>query len=72
MMVWQNKRMVAVVMYDPIILATALDFLVRNKDRFPLAHVVSNRYPLDKIDDAFQQAEWEGKQTSTTRAVIAP
>jgi threonine dehydrogenase-like Zn-dependent dehydrogenase len=72
MMVWQNKSMVAVVMYDPIILATALDFLVRNKDRFPLARVVSNRFPLDKIDDAFQQAEWEGKQTSTTRAVIAP
>ena len=72
MMVWQNKSIVAVVMYDPIILSVALDFLVRNKDRFPLASVVSDSFPLDKIDDAFQQAEWEGKQTSVSRAVITP
>jgi len=72
MLVWQNKRIVAVVMYDPIILPVALDFLVRNKDRFPLASVVSHKFSLDQIDEAFEKAEWEGKQTSTSRAVIAP
>jgi threonine dehydrogenase-like Zn-dependent dehydrogenase len=72
MLVWQNKKIVAVNMYDPAILPIALDFLVRNKERFPLAHVVSHKYPLEKIDEAFQQAEWTGKQTSTARAVITP
>ncbi|MBI2912960.1 MAG: zinc-binding dehydrogenase [Chloroflexi bacterium] len=71
-LVWFNKRLVAVNMYDPAILPVALDFLVRNKDRFPLAKVVSHKYPLEKIDEAFQQAEWEGKQTATSRAVITP
>lgn len=71
-LVWANKKIVATVMYDPIILPVALDFLLRNKDRFPLANVVSDRFPLDKIDDAFQKAEWEGKQTTVSRAVITP
>jgi Zn-dependent alcohol dehydrogenase len=72
MMVGQNKSMVAVVTYDPVIVSVALRFLVRNKDCFPLASVVSDRYPLDKINDAFQQAKWDGKQTSGSRAVITP
>lgn len=72
MLVWNNKKIVATVMYDPIILPKALDFLVRNKDRFPLADVVSHKFSLEKIDEAFQQAEWSGKQTSTARVVITP
>jgi threonine dehydrogenase-like Zn-dependent dehydrogenase len=71
-LVWQNKAVLGVVMYSPEILPVAMDFLVRNKDRFPLANVVSHRFPLDKIDEAFQQAEWSGKQTSASRAVITP
>jgi threonine dehydrogenase-like Zn-dependent dehydrogenase len=71
-LVWGNKNVVAVNMYDPWILPVALDFLRRNKDRFPLTKVVSHKFSLDKIDEAFQQAEWEGKQTATSRAVITP
>ena len=71
-LVWQNKSVIAAVMYSPHILPAAMDFLVRNKDRFPLANVISHSFPLDKIDEAFQQAEWSGKQTSASRAVIIP
>ena len=71
-LVWPNKSILAVNMYDPWILPAALDFLQRNRDRFPLAQVVSHRYALEKIDEAFQQAEWEGKQTAISRAVITP
>ncbi len=71
-MVWGNKSIVAVNMYDPWILPVALDFLRRSRERFPLHQVVSHKYPLEKIDEAFQQAEWEGKQTATSRAVITP
>ena len=72
MLVWQNKKLIAVNMYDPAILPVALDFLSRNRDRFPLSRVVSHKFSLEKIDEAFQQAEWEGKQTATARAVITP
>ena len=71
-LVWGNKDIISVNMYDPWILPVALDFLSRNKDRFPLANIVSHNFPLDKIDEAFQQAEWEGKQTAISRAVITP
>ena len=71
-LVWGNKDIIAVNMYDPWILPVALDFLSRNKDRFPLANVVSHKFSLDKIDEAFQQAEWEGKKTAISRAVVTP
>ncbi len=71
-LVWFNKRVVAVSMYDPWVLPVALDFLQRNRSRFPLAQLVSHKYPLERIGDAFQQAEWEGKQTAISRAVITP
>ena len=70
--VWSNRNIIAANMYDPWILPVALDFLRRNKDRFPLTQVVSHKFSLDKIDEAFQQAEWEGKQTATARAVVTP
>src|SRR3990170_1400231 len=71
-LVWGNKNIIAANMYDPWILPVVLDFLRRNKDRFPLASVVSHKFSLEKIDEAFQQAEWEGKQTATARAVVTP
>ncbi len=72
LLVWGNKNIICANMYDPWILPVALDFLRRNKDRFPLTQVVSHKFSLDKIDEAFQQAEWEGKQTATARAVVTP
>jgi hypothetical protein len=59
-------------MYDPATLSVAIDFLLRNKDRFPLANVVSDTFTLDQADEAFQKAEWEGQQTSASRVVITP
>lgn len=72
MLVWMNKRIVAVSMYDPAILPVALDFLLRNRERFPLGQVVSHKFPLEKIDEAFQEAEWSGRRTAASRAVITP
>ena len=72
MLVWQNKKIVSTVMYDPVTIPTALDFLLRNKDRFPLANVISDTFTLEQNNEAFQKAEWEGKQTSASRVVITP
>jgi threonine dehydrogenase-like Zn-dependent dehydrogenase len=60
--------------YDPYILSVALDFLARTKDKYPITKVVSHRFPLEKINEAFEQAEWLGKQKEAlvTRAVLVP
>lgn len=37
--------------------------------------VVSHRFPLERIDEAFRQAEWvgrQGEQTAITRVVLVP
>ena len=60
--------------YDPYILSVAVDFLDRTQDKYPLTKVVSHKYPLEQINEAFQQSEWLGKQqeATVTRAVVVP
>ena len=71
-LVWGNKRIVGVVMYDPWVIPKALDFVQRTRDKYPLGKVVSHKFPLDKINDAFKQAEWLNRQTDVaiTRAAL--
>jgi threonine dehydrogenase-like Zn-dependent dehydrogenase len=72
MWTWFNKRIVGISTYDPWILPVALDFLQRTRDKYPIHQVVSHRFPLEQINEAFEKAEWAGRQTSITRACIAP
>ncbi len=75
MLTFSARTVVGVITYDPWTLPVALDFLVRTRGKYPIGKVVSHKFPLDKIDDAFQQAEWlnrQGDQTRVTRAVITP
>jgi len=60
--------------YDPWIMPSALDFLVRTKDKYPLSKVVSHSFPLSEINQAFEMAEWQGKNTGTaaTRVILKP
>jgi L-iditol 2-dehydrogenase len=70
-----SRRVIGVATYDPWVVPAALDFLLRTRDRYPFDEVVSHRFPLDQINEAFQQAEWAGRtgeQTTITRAVIVP
>ena len=71
---WGVTKIVPTAHYDPYILPVALDFLVRTRDKYPLTKVMSHRFPLEEIQDAFQQAEWAGKteETHITRALLAP
>jgi Zn-dependent alcohol dehydrogenase len=60
-------------MYDPWVIPRALDFLVRNRARWPFGRLISHRYPLEKINDAFAQSEWHTKDSTTiTRAALVP
>jgi threonine dehydrogenase-like Zn-dependent dehydrogenase len=74
-LVFGSKKIVGVVMYEPWVIPAALDFLARNRSKYALDQVVSHKFPLEQIDEAFQQAEWQGRegdQTKIRRAIIAP
>ena len=51
--------------YDPWIIEASLQFLVRTRDKYPLTSMVSHTYPLEKINEAFEFAEWQGKEGGT-------
>ena len=73
-LIWGQTRIVPAAHYNPDVLPAALDFLVRTRDRFPLTSVMSHRYPLEQIGEAFEQSEWLGRSegTAITRAFVAP
>jgi threonine dehydrogenase-like Zn-dependent dehydrogenase len=72
-LVWGAKRIVGVIMYDPWVIPRALDFLLRNRTRWPFDKLVSHKYPLEQINTAFSESEWHGRETTTiTRAALQP
>jgi L-iditol 2-dehydrogenase len=72
-LVWGAKTIVGVIMYDAAVIPRALDFLVRNRTRWPFDKLVSHKYPLDRINTAFADSEWHGRETtSITRAALVP
>jgi threonine dehydrogenase-like Zn-dependent dehydrogenase len=72
-LVWGSKTIVGVVMYDPWVIPRALDFLSRTRSRFPFDRLLSHKFPLEKIDDAFRASEWQDREATTiTRAALTP
>jgi threonine dehydrogenase-like Zn-dependent dehydrogenase len=72
-LVWGSKHILGVVMYDPWAIPQALDFLVRYRDRFPFDRLISHKFPLAAIDEAFRASEWVNREsTSITRAALTP
>ena len=71
---WGQVRIIPATHYDPYILPVTLDMLTRTRDKYPLTKVMSHSFPLEKIGDAFEQAEWAGKgdDADITRAFVTP
>jgi threonine dehydrogenase-like Zn-dependent dehydrogenase len=70
-LVWGGKRIIGVIMYEAWVIPRALDFLARNRTRWPFDRLVSHRYPLEQINQAFNESEWHARETTTiTRAAI--
>src|SRR5207247_7861804 len=53
-----NTRLVATSNYSPWAIPQALAFMRRNLKRFPFERLVSHTFPLERISEAFHQAEW--------------
>jgi threonine dehydrogenase-like Zn-dependent dehydrogenase len=67
-----NARLVATSNYSPWALGQAVAFLRRNLGRFPFGRVVSHVFPLERISEAFRQADWQRDGApGVSRAAIA-
>ena len=67
-----GKSIVGSLMYRPELLPTLLNFLVRTQHRLPFHKIVSHKFPLAEVNEAFPQAEWNSRQTDITRAMLVP
>jgi hypothetical protein len=60
--------------YSPWALEQSLAFMRRNLTRFPFARVISHVFPLERISEAFAQADWMqrgGDPAGVSRAAIS-
>ena len=68
----QGKRIIGSLMYQPTLLPMILDYMVRNQGNTPFHKIVSHKFKLADINEAFPQAEWDQRQTDVTRAMLVP
>ena len=68
----QGKRIIGSMMYRPALLPTILDHIVRKQKAVPFHKIVSHKFKLADINEAFPQAEWHQRQTDVTRAMLVP
>ena len=67
-----GKRIIGSLMYRPATLATILDYMVRVQETVPFHKIVSHKFKLADINEAFPQAEWDQRRTDVTRAMLVP
>ena len=68
----RGKNIVGSLMYRPSTLAAILDYMVKNRDKIPFHKIVSHKFLLADINEAFPQAEWNQRQTDISRAMLVP
>jgi D-arabinose 1-dehydrogenase-like Zn-dependent alcohol dehydrogenase len=66
-----QTKWVGTVHYNPWVIEAALQFLVKTRDKYQLMDVVSDSFPLEKVNEAFEFAEWQGKETGTQAQRVA-
>ena len=66
--VFGRITLVALATYEPWVIPQALDFMRRNKIRYPFDRLISHTFPLSAINEAFQQAN----AGAVIRASIVP
>ena len=67
-----GKNILGSRMYRASLLPTLLSFLVRNQHKLPFHKLVSHKFPLADVNEAFAKAEWSQTQTEITRAMLVP
>jgi threonine dehydrogenase-like Zn-dependent dehydrogenase len=67
-----GKRIVGSLMYPPSTLGRMVSFLERTHRRLPFGELVSHRFPLADVNQAFAASEWQGDGTEVIRGVLVP
>ena len=65
-----SKGYIGSVMYQPLLITTILDFLVRNQDRRPFSKMMARKFKLADTNEAF--AVCDAQQSEVIRGVIFP
>ena len=68
----RGKKIIGSSMYRPSLLPQMMETLVKNQDKVPYHSIVSNAYPLDQVNEAFEEAEWNERQTEVSRGMLVP
>lgn len=66
----QPKTLQGVLAYDAWVIPRALDWLNRAQHRYPYERLVSGRFPLDRINDAFEQSDWAANAGQIPRSIL--
>ena len=56
-LVWDSKSIIGVKWYETETLKKALEFLVRTKGKYPFDKVISHKFPLEKVNEAFAEQD---------------
>ncbi|MFC1939368.1 zinc-binding dehydrogenase [Chloroflexota bacterium] len=63
-----SRKILGVTTYDSWVMPRALQFLVKNRSKYPFHQILSHKFPLEEINQAFEQAS----KGNVTRAAIVP
>ena len=66
----QPKTIMGVLAYDRWAIPRSLAWLSRAQHRYPFERLISESFPLDRINDAFGQAEWNAGKGQVGRVII--
>ena len=59
-------------MYRPKLLPLMMNMLVKNQAKVPYHKIVSHTYPLAEVNKAFEESEWNERQTAVSRSMLIP
>jgi len=66
----RGKRIMGSSGYRHGLLPGLMDLMVKTKEAVPYDKVISDRFPLDQVNEAMAAAEWSSRSTEVTRAIL--
>jgi threonine dehydrogenase-like Zn-dependent dehydrogenase len=68
----RGKRLIGSSGYRHNLIPTLMDLMVKTQPTIPYDQVVSDNYKLEDVNEAMAAADWAGRSTTVTRAILTP
>ncbi len=68
----RGKKIMGSLMYRPQLLPMMMETLVKKLGEVPYDKIVSHNYPLADVNKAFEDSEWNERQTGVSRSMLVP